>query len=247
MRAPSVAVVIPAFREERLIANTIASVPKDVAQIIVVDDGSDDDTGGVARRTSDRRVTVLKHPENRGVGAAIYSGYQEALRGSADIFVVMAGDNQMDGRDLPQLVAPLLCNQAEYVKGNRLIHPEFRQMPRLRRYGSILLSSLTSWAAGTSWGDTQCGYTAISRKAAQALNYADLWPRYGYPNDLLIALAQDGARVVETKVRPVYATEESGLRAWHILSIIRVILRRVLLAKLRKSAPRLSLDDGGAL
>ncbi len=226
MPAPKVAVVIPAFCEERLIAATIVGIPAQVSQIIVVDDASPDDTVRLARETNDPRLTIIEHPENRGVGAAIYSGYQFALSLGADVLVVMAGDNQMDGADLPLLVHPVLSGTHDYVKGNRLIHPEHRNMPRLRRWGTQFLARLTSWAAKTPIHDSQCGYTALSREAALKLDWKALWPRYGYPNDLLISLSFLGQRICEVPVRPIYATESSGLRPWHMLSIASIIVRR---------------------
>src|SRR5690606_7461288 len=73
---------------------------------------------------------------------------------------------------------------------------------------------------------SQCGFTALSRNAALKLEWGNLWPRYGYPNDLLIALSFLGQRIFEVPVRPVYATENSGLRPWHMLSIAGIIVRR---------------------
>ncbi len=226
MRAQTIAVVIPAYCEERLIAATIAGIPEQVSQIIVVDDASPDGTVARARSTNEPRLTVIEHTENRGVGAAIYSGYQCAISLGADVLVVMAGDNQMDGADLPLLVQPVLSGTHDYVKGNRLIHPEHRNMPRLRRWGTQFLARLTSWAAQTPIQDSQCGYTALSRKAALKLDWSALWPRYGYPNDLLIALSFLGQRIFEVPVRPIYASENSGLRPWHMLSIASIIVRR---------------------
>lgn len=235
MSGPRIAVIIPAYQEAALIARTIAAVPNRVREIIVVDDASTDGTGEAALTVMDPRVHVLSHETNQGVGAAIYSGYRHALLGSAEFFVVMAGDNQMDGGDLDLLLTPFSQSRADYVKGDRLSHPEAMKMPRLRRYGTRLLAWCTSKAAGFPLRDTQCGYTAISRHAAQELNWSEMWPRYGYPNDLLLFLIARGKRVVETPVRPVYAGEKSGLRPWHLLSILGVIARRYWLERSRVS------------
>jgi hypothetical protein len=138
----------------------------------------------------------------------------------------MAGDNQMDSADLPFVIGPLLKQEADYVKGNRLIHPSAKQMPFLRRLGTKFLALLTSLAAGKRLGDSQCGYTALSRNAAAQLNFSELWPRYGYPNEMLIRLIRSGQRVAEVPVRPVYASEASGLRVWHLFAIALLIIRR---------------------
>ena len=99
-------------------------------------------------------------------------------------------------------------------------------MPRLRRLGSSVLSLLTRSATSLDVDDCQCGFTVLSSSAARRLPLAELWPRYGYPNDLLGMLAAAGSRVVDVPVRPVYADEESGLRARHVLTIAAVIARR---------------------
>lgn len=233
MSSERVAVIIPAYCEAALIAQTLASLPQIVDDIFVVDDASPDETADVARRSGDPRVRVIVHAQNRGVGGAIFTGYEAALRHGADILVVMAGDNQMDPCDLPALLAPLVSKQADYVKGNRLIHHSATAMPILRRAGTRLLALLTSLVAGSRVGDSQCGYTALSRSAALSLDFADLWPRYGYPNELLIRLLRAGRRVVEVPVRPVYASEVSGLRLWHLFSIALLIVRRGYLERRR--------------
>ncbi len=222
----AVAVVIPAYREERLIAKAIVSVPAFVDWIVVVDDASDDGTVAVARNVSDPRLILVTHPVNRGVGASIVTGYRKAMEVGADLMAVMAGDAQMDPADLPRLLAPLAGGQAEYVKGNRFIHPDARAMPWHRRVAGRGLALLTRAATGLPIDDSQCGYTALCARAARALPLDDLWPRYGYPNDLLGLLAQHSQRVVEVPVRPVYADERSGVRPWHAVTVAGVILRR---------------------
>src|SRR5690349_17795577 len=96
-----IAVVVPAFREARLIGRTLSAIPQFVDVILLVDDASDDDTVGAALRVDDARVRIVQHACNRGVGAAIVSGYTEAFALGADVAVVMAGDAQMDPNDLP--------------------------------------------------------------------------------------------------------------------------------------------------
>jgi glycosyltransferase involved in cell wall biosynthesis len=221
-----VAIIVPAYREEHLIAETLRRLPPCVDDIVVVDDASPDGTSDAVRAVSDPRVTLLRHPENRGVGAAIVTGYQRALDRGADILVVMAGDNQMDPDDLALLLEPIHAGEADYVKGNRFLHPEVRAMPWPRRLAGRWLARLTSLASGLDVDDSQCGYTALTASAARRIPLAELWPRYGYPNDLLLLLARAGCRVREVPVRPVYANEQSGVRPWHALVVAGVILRR---------------------
>lgn len=221
-------VIVPAHAEERLIQQTLASIPAFVDEIVVVDDASPDSTAEQVRAFGSERVHLVTHTTNRGVGAAIATGYRVAIERGADVLVVMAGDAQMDPVDLERVIAPVVDGRAAYVKGNRFQHVERSAMPLARRVGGAFLSSLTRLASGLDIDDSQCGYTALSSRAARALPLDRLWPRYGYPNDLLLLIAQAGFSVYEVPVRPVYGTETSGIRAWHVAAIAGVIARRKL-------------------
>jgi glycosyltransferase involved in cell wall biosynthesis len=227
-----VVVVVPAFQEAERVGRVIATLPAEVDAVVVVDDASTDGTADAARAAGDGRVRVVSHRENRGVGAAIVTGYRAALAdGSShasarDAFVVMAGDAQMDPADLPALVAPIARGDAGYVKGDRFAHPDVRRtMPRARYAGGVAFSRLTSLAIGRPISDSQCGYTALARAACARLDLDALWPRYGYPNDLLAMLAARGVAIAEVPVRPVYAGEASGLRVWHCARIAQLCAR----------------------
>jgi glycosyltransferase involved in cell wall biosynthesis len=242
-RGHRIAVVIPAFNEADKIAETIRSVPGFVDHVIVVDDGSRDATAAVARaarRGGGREVEVLVHDQNRGVGAAIGTGYARALALGADATAVMAGDGQMDPADLPGLLAPIVDGTADYAKGNRFARPGgWQQMPAVRLGGSVVLSWLTRAASGY-WRlfDSQCGYTAASRQALAAIGPERMFARYGYPNDLLARLGAAGARVVDVPVRAVYGPAwRSGLRPSRVVLpigwlLLRAFVRRVVISRL---------------
>lgn len=233
LRGAKIAVVVPAYNEGRLIERTLGSIPAYVDQIVVVDDGSGDDTVAVTQRCRDPRVTLEQHPHNRGVGAAIATGYARAFGLGADVAAVMAGDAQMDPEDLLKLLEPLLDGEADYAKGDRLSHPlAFSSMPLARFVGNHILSMLTRWVTGLSVQDSQCGYTALSRRVSEHFALSSLWQGYGYPNDLLGHLAKHEARVRDVIVRPIYADERSGIRLRHALIVIPFVLARVLCRRL---------------
>lgn len=215
----SVAVVVPARDEARWIAETLRGVPRFVDRIIVVDDASTDATAALVRSVAADRpgVELVQLPDNRGVGAAIVTGYRRACAAGAEVVAVMAGDGQMDPADLAAVLLPVVRGEADYVKGNRLAHPAVAAtMPLPRRVGTRVLARLTALAAGIEQlSDSQCGYTAIAAAACRRLDLDAIWPRYGYCNDLLGAVVRAQLRLFEVPVRPVYRGEASGLRPWH--------------------------------
>ncbi|MFU8802941.1 MAG: glycosyltransferase family 2 protein [Bradymonadaceae bacterium] len=235
-REARVAVVIPAFCEARILPRTLRSIPAYVDHIIVVDDGSPDDTYTAAAACSlkDPRIDLVRMGFNYGVGRAISRGYIRAVELGADVVAVMAADDQMDPADLPDLLEPVVTGAADYAKGNRLAHLDSQTMPPVRRMGSRLLARLTGIVAGLpDLDDAQCGYTAISSAMIGRLPLDDIYPRYGYPNDMILRLAERGARIQQPTVRPVYADEVSGLRIPNVVVPISGILLRGAFRRLR--------------
>ena len=210
-----VAVVVPAHDEERLIEATLSGVPGFVDRIYVVDDASGDGTVECASGVGDPRVEVVRHERNRGVGAAIVTGYRHALAEDIDVTCVMAADNQMDPADLETLVEPVARGEVDYAKANRLFTGQAWQLiPRHRYLGNAVLSLLTKIASGY-WhvADSQSGYTAINRRTLELLDLDRIYPRYGFPNDMLVHLNVLSARVRDFPSRPIYGVgERSGMR-----------------------------------
>ena len=222
----NIAVVVPCYNEELLIGRVIETMPDFVDRVYVVDDCSSDATcekvesyiGKSAEQEMD--VCLIRHVENQGVGAAIVTGYKEAIADGMDVVAVMAGDAQMDPDDLQSVITPVVYDEADYVKGNRLFTGEaWETIPRYRYLGNSVLSLLTKIASGY-WhiADSQTGYTAISRKTLEALPLTKLYKRYGYPNHLLVMLNVYNFRAIDVPVRPVYNVgEKSGIRLHKVI------------------------------
>jgi glycosyltransferase involved in cell wall biosynthesis len=210
-----VAVVVPAYQEELLVADTIRGIPAFVDAIVVVDDRSGDATVERARATGDPRVDVIEHEENTGVGGAIVTGYRRCRELGIDVTCVMAADNQMDPDELGSLVVPVARGETDYAKANRLVSGEaWKLIPRSRYLGNAVLSLLTKIASGY-WhvADSQAGYTALSLEALRRLDLERLYRRYGFPNDMLVHLNVQNARVRDVPSRPIYGVgERSGIR-----------------------------------
>jgi glycosyltransferase involved in cell wall biosynthesis len=235
-RGHRIAVVVPAYNEADKIARTLRSIPGFVDHVVVVDDGSADGTGRLAQRTQRRGLEVLMHPENRGVGAAISTGYERAFAVGADVTAVMAGDSQMDPADLATLVSTVI-DGADYAKGNRFAWPGIaRVMPLSRLVGNVALSLLTRLATGyRHLFDSQCGYTAANRRAVATILAGPLFPRYGYPNHLLALLGASRARVSDVPVRPVYGPDwRSGIRIPRVIGPVSALLLRAFLRRMSR-------------
>lgn len=232
LKQRSVVVVVPAFQEEAHVGGVVATMPAFVDRILVIDDASTDRTGDAATAPQDPRVRVIRHPERRGVGAAIATGYRAALElpdlvgRDEDAVAVMAGDGQMAPDELERVVTPIVSGHADYVKGDRFGAAGVRRTMGLPRWiGGQIFSRLTSLAVGAPISDSQCGFTAISRRALRSVDLDDLWPSFGYPNDLLGQLGARRARIREVPVRPIYGSEISKLRLRHLPPIFFLIAR----------------------
>jgi glycosyltransferase involved in cell wall biosynthesis len=222
-----VAVVVPAFDEESLVGETIRGIPDFVDRIFVVDDGSRDRTAAVVVDLGEQRVLLVRHERNSGVGASIATGYRHALEEEIDVTCVMAADNQMDPTELRALVEPVARGEVEYAKANRLVSGEaWEVIPRTRYLGNAVLSLLTKIASGY-WhvADSQAGYTALSLEALRRLDLDALYPRYGFPNDVLVHLNVQNARVRDVPSRPIYHVgEQSGIKLRSVVPRISWLL-----------------------
>jgi len=231
----TVAVVVPAHNEEILLPETRRGIPEFVDRIYVVDDASTDGTAQAA--SVEPRAEVLRHERNLGVGAAIVTGYRRAIAAGVVVTAVMAGDNQMDPADLEQLVRAVAVGEVDYAKANRLYSGEYwRMIPRTRRWGNAMLSFLTKIASGY-WhvADSQTGYTAIALPILARLDLERVYPRYGFPNDLLVHLNVWNARVRDFPSRPVYGVgERSGIRLRSVVPRISWLLVKGFFWRLRE-------------
>ena len=227
LEGKTVAVVVPAYNEERLLAETIAGIPEFVDRILVVDDHSRDATVERARAAGDPRVEVLVHEKNQGVGAAIVTGYKRALAERVDVTAVMAGDNQMDPAELESLAGPVARGELDYAKANRLFTGQaWQQIPRHRYLGNAVLSLFTKIASGY-WhvADSQAGYTALGLPMLELLDLDRIYRSYGFPNDMLVHLNVWNARVRDIPSRPIYGVgEKSGIKVRKVVPRISWLL-----------------------
>lgn len=235
----SICVVVPSYNEETQIGKVIDTMPEYVDKIIIIDDLSRDKTVEVVRehqKKSDRIILIL-HEINQGVGGAIASGYKWARDNDFDTAVVMAGDGQMDPKDLPALLDPVVEDKTDYSKGNRLFTGEaYQKIPKIRYFGNAFLSLLTKIASGY-WhvADFQSGYTVINKKALHMIDWDNMYKRFGQPNDLLVKLNVYNFRVKDIPIEPVYNVgEKSKINIFKVIFTISWLLFRLFFWRMKE-------------
>ena len=232
-------VVIPCHNEETQIEMVISTMPEYVDYMVVVDDLSRDKTVEVVKtlQKKDKRVVLIEHQTNQGVGGSIASGYKWARDHNMDIAVVMAGDGQMNPDDLPALLDPVADGLADYSKGNRLFTGEaFQKIPTIRYLGNGFLSLMTKITSGY-WNiaDSQSGYTVINKKALAAIDWDRMYKRYGQPNDILVRLNVENFKVTDVPVEPVYNIgEKSGIRIHKVIFTIGWLLIKLFFWRMKE-------------
>ena len=238
-RGKTVAAIVPAYNEEKLVGKVIETMPAFVDHIVVVDDASLDGTGEIVKDYQKRetRLIYIRHEKNEGVGGAIVTGYKWARDHEKDIRIVMAGDAQMDPQDLPKLLDPVVEGEADYTKGNRLFTGKaWEIIPKMRYLGNAGLSFLTKIASGY-WhvADSQSGYGAASLKVLKTIDLDHIYKRYGMPNDLLVRLNVYQFRVRDVPVNPIYGIgERSGMRIYKVVFTLPLLLCKLFLWRLKE-------------
>jgi Glycosyltransferases involved in cell wall biogenesis len=212
---PRIAVVIPCYRVGAQVLGVIERIGPEVGWILVVDDACPEHSGDVVEQhCRDPRVSVIRHPQNLGVGGAVMTGYAAARDLPAEAVVKLDGDGQMDPALISKLASPLLKGQADYVKGNRFYRvADVSGMPVVRLFGNGVLSFLTKLSSGY-WQlfDPTNGFTAIHRSLLNELGFEHIAKRYFFESDLLYHLNQLRAVVAEMPMSATYADEPSSLK-----------------------------------
>ena len=205
---------------KKSVLRVIDEIGAEVNAIFVVDDCCPEGSGDyIEEFCLDRRVVVIRHDINQGVGGAVLSGYKAALKANCDVMVKLDGDGQMDPSVIRKFVIPIARGEADYTKGNRFFDLEMvKSMPTIRLFGNAVLSFFAKFSSGYyHLFDPTNGYTAISSTAAQMLPFSKISRRYFFESDMLFRLNTIGAVVVDVPMSAVYADEASNLRIHKIL------------------------------
>ncbi len=197
MSQKRIVAVLPAFNEQRTIAEVVLKVERLVDEVVVVDDGSTDLTAEIAKKLG---ATVLAHKTNLGKGVALRTGFEYAKRLEPKVVVVLDTDGQHDPADIPRVIRPVLDGEADLVIGVRSM--EMGVMPKERIIGNRVLNEVTSRKAGVRIKDTQSGFRAYSYDAIRKLNFSQ--NGMAVESQTLIDAVGMGLRIAEVPISVTY-------------------------------------------
>jgi glycosyltransferase involved in cell wall biosynthesis len=226
-------VMLPALNESASLAAVIARIPREIeglrrVDVLVVDDGSTDDTVAIAREAG---AHVISHRKNRGVGAAFQTGIDEAIRRGSDILLNIDADGQFSPEDIPRLVAPIIDGQADFVTASRFKDKSLVPvMPWAKRLGNWGMARIISFLCGERFHDASCGFRAYSRDTVLRLV---LLGQFTYTQETLLLMSQRGLRILELPLKIRGEREHGKSRvasnlfryAWRTLGIIFGFIR----------------------
>jgi glycosyltransferase involved in cell wall biosynthesis len=224
--APSIVAGIPAYNEEKTIAEVVLKAGCHVGKVLVCDDGSKDMTQIIARKNG---AHVVEHERNMGYGATMQTIFIKARELGADVLVVFDGDGQHDPDEIPELVKPVLEGRADIVIGSRFIESVRINVPLYRRMGILVITLLTRIFSGYPISDAQSGFRAFNRKALEELKITELG--WGSSVEVFFRAHDVGLRIVEVPVNCDYedypkASKHEPLRQG--ISIVASIFRHVI-------------------
>jgi glycosyltransferase involved in cell wall biosynthesis len=204
-------IIIPGYNVARVLPKTIDALPRECADdVILVDDGSTDDTAAVARSLG---LTVVSHPKNRGYGGAQKTGYQESIRRGADIVVMVHGDNQYDPAYVPKFIAKIRDEGFDVVTGTRMVLGDAldRGMPIWKYIPNRFLTFSENLIFGTELSDYHNGYRAFRTEFLKRVPLDLLSERYDFDTDIMIQAAIRSARIGEVPHPTRYEDENSQM------------------------------------
>jgi len=220
----SIVALIPAYNEiehvAEVVQRTLTHLP-----VVVIDDGSTDDSGAVAAEAG---ATVLRHPENRGKGAALATGIRWALEHDCEAVVTLDADGQHDPDEIPIFLEAYRRDLADMIIGRR----DFSQMPFWNQLGNRLGNRILSWALRHPIPDNQCGFRLLNRRAMETLRFNTAG--FEFEVEMIVQAVIAGLRLAWVPIRTIYAGESSHYRRfWDSVEFVKTALRARQRVKLR--------------
>lgn len=194
--------ILPAYNEEVSIGSIVLSTLKYVDKVIVVDDGSADNTVEIAELAG---AEVIEHSSNKGKGAALRTGFKAVM--DSDIIVTIDSDGQHNPSEIPQLISPILNGEADIVNGSRYINKKDKNTPSYRRVGQTVLDKATNFSSGLDITDSQSGFRAFARHTIPAFRFSCI--DFGIESEMLMDAANTGLRIKEVEISVRYDVDGS--------------------------------------
>jgi glycosyltransferase involved in cell wall biosynthesis len=227
-----VVVVMPAFNAEKTLRMTYFDLPREMVDLVIlVDDGSSDETAKIARELG---LELFIHNRNYGYGANQKTCYREALRAGADIVAMVHPDYQYDPTLLPQIIQPLVEGSADVVLGSRLmgINPMKQGMPWWKYFSNRFLTSVENLVFGLRLSEYHTGYRAFRREVLEGVNFQMNSDKFIFDQEIMAQIVNLGLRVTEVPVPTRYFAQASSASFWascrYGLSILWLLLRYAL-------------------
>jgi 2-polyprenyl-3-methyl-5-hydroxy-6-metoxy-1,4-benzoquinol methylase len=231
-----VVITLPAYHAEATLTRTVADIPAEVGdELILVDDASSDNTAQVARQLED--VSVYVHPHNRGYGGNQKTCYTKAIERGADVVVMLHPDYQYDPKAVPLLIAPIVGGYADMTFGSRfagLGDPRGGGMPRYRFYGNRITTILENVMLGSRFSEMHSGLRAYSRDCLLSLPFLNYSDDFWFDSQMMADAVTTGLRVVEVPIPTRYTKESSSISVKRSLVYVDHTLRYVAKASARR-------------
>jgi len=216
--------VIPAYNEANHIADIVQAVLPHVEEVVVIDDGSSDNT---SERALAAGATVLTHVINCGAGAATQTGLSYAFDFGADYVITFDGDGQHDAADIPGIVSFAEKEQKDVIIGSRFLTKN--EIPRLRIWGNKIANGITFFLSGISVSDSQSGFKVFSRHAISRINITA--NGFEFCTEIIRAIANENLSYAEYPIK-VYYSEESMAKGQNfstgIVTVFKLIVRSLM-------------------
>lgn len=226
-------IILPAYKAAKTLKRTLDDIPAGIAnEVVLVDDASPDNTVEVAKQLSIKYVFV--HPKNLGYGGNQKTCYTEALKLGADIIIMLHPDYQYDPKVIPQLIEPILNEQADAVFGSRMMKGGALDggMPRWKYNANILLTALENVIIGVYLSEYHSGFRAYNAKYLKAVNFLANSNGFIFDTEIIVQGRLKNMRIEEIPIRTRYFPEASTIKFWpsviYGLGILKTLLKYIL-------------------
>jgi len=218
---PRILAAIPCFNEAPYIGSVVLQTKKFVDQVIVIDDGSTDNTAEIARAAG---AVVIKYRQNYGKGVAVSSAFKEARLRKAQVLVLLDGDGQHNPAEIPEIIRPLLEKKVDVVVGSRFLETK-KFVPKYRTFGQNVLTWITNLGSRARLTDSQSGFRGFSRKAVEAMHLKE--KGLSVESEMQLVMREKSLKILEVPIKVHYDRKAKRNPLVHFLNVLNRIMRMI--------------------